>query len=117
MTSYGGIFEHGSREYTLDDFYALALDKMDRYVCLKKSDIIITEGDDESSSDEEDDDGGDSSDEDEDEDEGEGDEEMLLGNEEAPEIKDAGGETSEEPVGSTQESRFVLLSPLTDLSL
>jgi hypothetical protein len=45
MTSYGGIFERGSREYTLDDFYALALDKMDRYVCLKKSDIIIPEGD------------------------------------------------------------------------
>ncbi|KAI0294028.1 hypothetical protein B0F90DRAFT_1759450 [Multifurca ochricompacta] len=53
---YGGIFERGSREYTLDDFYALALDKMDRYVCLKKSDVIIPpEGDDESSSGEEDD--------------------------------------------------------------
>jgi hypothetical protein len=35
MTSYGGIFERGSREYTLDDFHSLALDKMDRYVCLK----------------------------------------------------------------------------------
>src|ERR1700761_5306349 len=69
LTSYGGIFERGSREYTLDDFYSLALDKMDRYVCLKKSDVIIPEGDDESSSSEEDDGGGDSSDDDEDEDE------------------------------------------------
>ena len=114
LTSYGGIFERGSREYTLDDFYALALDKMDRYVCLKKSDIIIPEGDDESSSSEEDDDGGDSSDDDEDEDEDEDDKEMLLGNEEAPEIKDAGGEIAEEPVGSMQEMRYVAFSPLTN---
>ncbi|CAE6457105.1 unnamed protein product [Rhizoctonia solani] len=28
---YGGIFERGSREYTLDDFYSLALDKLDRF--------------------------------------------------------------------------------------
>jgi hypothetical protein len=103
MTSYGGIFERGSREYTLDDFYALALDKMDRYVCMKKSDIVVPEGDDESSSSEEDDDGGDSSDEDEDEGEGEDDGETLLGDEEAPEIKGAGSEIAEEPVGSMQE--------------
>ncbi len=114
MTSYGGIFERGSREYTLDDFHALALDKMDRYVCLKKSDIIIPEGDDESSSSEEDDDGGDSSDEDEDEGEGEGDEETLLGDEEASEIKGAGGEIPEEPVGSVQEMRYASFSPLTN---
>ncbi|KJA23207.1 hypothetical protein HYPSUDRAFT_137935 [Hypholoma sublateritium FD-334 SS-4] len=49
---YGGIYERGSREYTLDDFYSLALDKMDRYVCLKKSDVVIPDGDIESSSDE-----------------------------------------------------------------
>lgn len=114
MTSYGGIFERGSREYTLDDFYALALDKMDRYVCLKKSDVIIPEGDDESSSSEEDDDGGDSSDDDEDEDEDEDDGEMLLGNEEAPEIKDAGSDIAEEPVGSLQEMLYSSFSPLTN---
>jgi hypothetical protein len=88
LTSYGGIFKRGSREYTLDDFDTLVLDKMDRYVCLKESDIIIPE----------DDDGGDSSDDDEGEDE---DEETLLGNEDAPEIKDTGGEIAEDPVGST----------------
>ena len=78
MTSYGGIFERGSREFTLDDFYSLALDKMDRYVCLKKSDVIIPpEGDDVSSSSDEDDDDGDDSDEDE-----ESDEETLSGEEE-----------------------------------
>ncbi|KAH9980749.1 hypothetical protein BJV74DRAFT_887573 [Russula compacta] len=66
MTSYGGIFERGSREFTLDDFHALALDKMDRYVCLKKSDVVIPpEGDDVSSSSAEDDEDGDDSDEDE----------------------------------------------------
>ena len=89
---------------------------MDRYVCLKKSDVIIPEGDDESSSSEEDDDGGDSSDDDEDEDEDEDDKEMfkLLGNQEAPEIKDAGDEMAEEPVGSMQEMRYVAFSPLTN---
>ncbi|KAF8587936.1 galactose oxidase [Ramaria rubella] len=50
---YGGIFESHSREYTLDDFHALPLDKMDRYVCLKKSEVIIG-NDDESSSEDED---------------------------------------------------------------
>ncbi|KAK0213856.1 hypothetical protein IW262DRAFT_1411933 [Armillaria fumosa] len=34
---YGGIFERGSRKYTLGDFYSLQLDKMDRYVFLKES--------------------------------------------------------------------------------
>ncbi|KZV71422.1 galactose oxidase [Peniophora sp. CONT] len=53
---YGGIFERGSREYTLDDFYALALDKMDRYVCLKQSDLLIPEGEESSSSGEDGDD-------------------------------------------------------------
>ncbi|KAJ3974343.1 galactose oxidase [Lentinula raphanica] len=45
---YGGIFERGSREYTLDDFYSIHLDKMERFVCLKPSGIVIEEGDDES---------------------------------------------------------------------
>jgi len=68
---YGGIFEQGSREYTLDDFYALQLDKMDKYICLKKSDVVIpTEGEEESSSDE--DDGDDDEGEEEDDDDGEG---------------------------------------------
>ncbi|KAI9062066.1 galactose oxidase [Trametes sanguinea] len=53
---YGGIFEKGSREYTLDDFYSLQLDKLDRYVCLKASEIDISQGGEESSSDEDDDD-------------------------------------------------------------
>ncbi|KAF9530875.1 hypothetical protein CPB83DRAFT_787413 [Crepidotus variabilis] len=67
---YGGIFERGSREYTLDDFYSIQLDKLDRFVCLKKSDVVIPEGEVESSSsssdDEEDeDDDSEGSDEDE----------------------------------------------------
>ncbi|KAK0449028.1 galactose oxidase [Desarmillaria tabescens] len=73
---YGGIFEKGSREYTLDDFYSLQLDKMDRYVCLKESGVVIVEGDDESSSDSEDDDGDDDDDED-------GHDETMIGDDEA----------------------------------
>ena len=66
MDRYGGIFERGSKEYTLDDFYALQLDKMEKYVCLKKSDVVIpTEGEEESSSDE--DDGDDDEDEEDEE--------------------------------------------------
>ncbi len=60
--SYGGIFEKGSREYTLDDFYTLPLDKLDRYVCLKQSEIVIDDKDEESSDDDEDDDGEDEDD-------------------------------------------------------
>ncbi|KIK70141.1 hypothetical protein GYMLUDRAFT_34611 [Collybiopsis luxurians FD-317 M1] len=63
---YGGIFERGAREYTLDDFHSIPLDKMDRFVCLKESDVVIEEGDDESDEDESDDeeDDGDEGDED-----------------------------------------------------
>ncbi|GJE85417.1 galactose oxidase [Phanerochaete sordida] len=49
---YGGIFEQGSREYTLDDFHSIALDKLDRYVCLKPTDVVIPKDAPESSSDE-----------------------------------------------------------------
>ena len=77
---YGGIYERGSREYTLDDFHALQLDKLEKYLCLKESDVIIPDGDVESSSDDDDeddddgnedgdDDDNDDNDEDEDEDE------------------------------------------------
>ncbi|KAI0257724.1 hypothetical protein BC834DRAFT_920813, partial [Gloeopeniophorella convolvens] len=66
---YGGIFERGSREYTLDDFHFIALDKMDRYVCLKKSEVDIPlEEDDESSGSEGEDDSDDSDDSDDDDD-------------------------------------------------
>ncbi|MBW0486180.1 hypothetical protein O181_025895 [Austropuccinia psidii MF-1] len=36
---YGGIYESGDKEYTLQSFYSLALDKMDRYICLRDDDI------------------------------------------------------------------------------
>ena len=66
---YGGIYERGSREYTLDDFYALQLDKLDRYQCLKKSDVVIPEGEVESSSSEDESDEDDEATEDEADDE------------------------------------------------
>jgi hypothetical protein len=113
MTSYGGIFERGSREFTLDDFYSLALDKMDRYVCLKKSDAIIPlEGDDVSSSSDEDDDDGDDSDEDE-----ESDEETLSGEEEVSEIQGVEEEVVAEPVGAMHGKRRTPCSPLTTSKL
>ncbi|CAE6472959.1 unnamed protein product [Rhizoctonia solani] len=57
---YGGIFERGSREYTLDDFYSLALDKLDRFTCLKPCDVVFAENDDSSEEEEDsDDDSGD----------------------------------------------------------
>ncbi|KAJ6502564.1 galactose oxidase [Mycena sanguinolenta] len=70
---YGGIYEKGKREYTLDDFYSIQLDKLERYTCLKESGIVIAEEDDDSSSDDDDgssdDDDGDDDDEDDEEDE------------------------------------------------
>lgn len=59
--SYGGILEKGSREYTLDDFHSLALDKLDRYVCLRPVQIEIPETDKESSSEGDDSDSNDNS--------------------------------------------------------
>ncbi|KAF8817002.1 hypothetical protein BYT27DRAFT_6955219 [Phlegmacium glaucopus] len=64
---YGGIYERGPREYTLHDFYALQLDKMDKYICLKLSQI----GDVENSSDEDEDDDSDDDDDDGDDEEDE----------------------------------------------
>jgi hypothetical protein len=66
MSRYGGIYERGKREYTLDDFYTLNLDKLDRFVCLKPAEITIPEGDpgSSSSSSEDDDEGSGSSDSD-----------------------------------------------------
>lgn len=58
LCRYGGILEMGPREYTLDDFYALSLDRLDRFTCLKPCGIALPQDGDilESSSDEDDDD-------------------------------------------------------------
>ncbi len=76
--SYGGIFERGSREYTLDDFHSLQLDKLDKYICLKDSGVVIPTGDDESSSGEDDDDEQEEEEEDEGEDEDTEDDATLV---------------------------------------
>ncbi|KAK4056837.1 Kelch repeat-containing protein 3 [Microbotryomycetes sp. JL221] len=77
---YGGILESGDREWTLDDFHTIALDKLDRFNCLREC-VIDTawlgsdsEDDDDDSSDDENDsdddksesEGGDQGDEDDD---------------------------------------------------
>ncbi len=74
---YGGILENGPKEFTLDDFYTLQLDKLDRFNCLKVCPITSnewngsdSEGDDDSDDEDDDDDdkksGSGSDDEDED---------------------------------------------------
>jgi len=75
--SYGGSWESSRREYTLDDFYSLNLDKRDGYVTLRATNI---EGEDWQGSDDEDDmdvegDGDDDEDDDDSEDSDEDDEE------------------------------------------
>jgi hypothetical protein len=64
--SYGGIYERGAREYTLDDFYSVQLDKLDKVICLKESGIMPEEGVNDESDDDEDDE-----DDDDNEDDGE----------------------------------------------
>ena len=51
---YGGIFEAGNREYTLDDFYTLDLSKLDRFTCLKDCPIDALEWDESDSEDDSD---------------------------------------------------------------
>ncbi|KAF5328928.1 hypothetical protein D9758_016821 [Tetrapyrgos nigripes] len=94
---YGGIYEKGSREYTLDDFYSIQLDKMDRFVCLKESGIVIPDGDVESSSDEDDDDDDDEEDDDEDDGStmGDEDEEERVAKKEPISEEDDGDEDTE----------------------
>ncbi|KAJ7063245.1 galactose oxidase [Mycena amicta] len=61
---YGGIYERGKREYTMDDFYSIQLDKLERYSCLKKNEIVIAEDDEESSDDDDSEDDGEDDDDD-----------------------------------------------------
>lgn len=74
---FGGILEVRDREYTLDDFFSLNLDKMTEYICLRQSEFesqlwLGEESDDEEEGDEDDDD--DDEDEEEDEDDEDDDE-------------------------------------------
>ncbi|KAF9272304.1 hypothetical protein BGZ68_002534, partial [Mortierella alpina] len=74
---FGGILEVRDREYTLDDFFSLNLDKMTEYICLRQSEFesqlwLGEESDDEEEGDEDEDD--DDEDEEEDEDDEDDDE-------------------------------------------
>ncbi|KAG8851378.1 hypothetical protein FRB96_009213 [Tulasnella sp. 330] len=75
---YGGIYENGSKEYTLDDFWALQLDKMDAFTCLRPLDTAVQTGEGAESSDDDDDE--DDEDDGEDEDGQEEEEEDNEGN-------------------------------------
>lgn len=73
---YGGIVESQEREYTLDDFYTLQLDKLDRFTCLKECNIAELEW---KESDDEDDEDSDSGSDDSSSDEEEEGEEQVEG--------------------------------------
>ncbi|KAG0054590.1 hypothetical protein BGZ83_010887 [Gryganskiella cystojenkinii] len=86
---FGGILEVKDREYTLDDFFSLNLDKMTEYICLRESEFESQlwlgedsddeeEGDDDGEDDEEDEDDDDEEDEEEDGEDGEDDEEEVV---------------------------------------
>ena len=60
---YGGIFESGDREYTLDDFYTIDLSKMNQVVCLKDCPIDKLEWHESDDDDDDDDDDDESDDE------------------------------------------------------
>ncbi|KAG0372311.1 hypothetical protein BGX24_000425 [Mortierella sp. AD032] len=74
---FGGILEVKDREYTLDDFFSLNLDKMNEYICLRASEFESQlwlgeeSDDDEEGDDDEDDDEDEDEDDDEDEEDGE----------------------------------------------
>jgi len=107
---YGGIFEKGSKEYTLDDFYSLQLDKLDRFTCLKESDISIVVGEVESSSDEEDGDGdedgnddGDDGDGDDDDDGDDDKKKVNVGDDEETQVNQRNPSRRMIPVERTEE--------------
>ncbi|SCV74046.1 BQ2448_6478 [Microbotryum intermedium] len=71
---YGGILEAGDKEYTLDDFFTLQLDKLDRFNCLRECileglDWKGSDSENDSSDDDDDDSGTDKNDDDEGQDE------------------------------------------------
>jgi len=104
---YGGIFEKGPKEYTLDDFYSLQLDKLDRFTCLKESDISIPVGEEESSSDEEDDDGdndGDNDGDDDDDDDDMLEEKVDTGDDEENQVNQRNLSRRMIPVEKTEEA-------------
>ncbi|KAH8548731.1 galactose oxidase [Umbelopsis sp. PMI_123] len=81
---YGGILEIEDKEYTLDDFWSINVDKMTEYTCMKSSELDEQVWLGEQSDDDDDEDDEDDEDEDEeDEDEDEENDEVASDNEEA----------------------------------
>ncbi|KIJ63011.1 hypothetical protein HYDPIDRAFT_113512 [Hydnomerulius pinastri MD-312] len=96
---YGGIFELGSREYTLDDFHSIQLDKLERFVCLKASGVVIPTEAEESSEDE------DGSDESGDDDDDEGEDEMDEEDEREKKQKGKGKKGKRRDVNEEEEEQ------------
>ncbi|KAI6001525.1 hypothetical protein F5J12DRAFT_842718 [Pisolithus orientalis] len=112
---YGGILEHGSREYTLDDFYTIQLDKLDKYSCLRSMSTVIPENVESSSEDESGSDtdshNEDGSDTDEDDDETEPDIKNRKGK--AKKSQNQGVDVEEDPAQSGEDEPVV--AAVTDL--
>lgn len=104
---YGGIYERGAREYTLDDFYSLQLDKLDKFVCLKESKVVPDLANpDADESDEEDDDEEDGDDDDDDDDDSEvEDDDYGFGVEGEEEVEDEDGAELEPSVFSSGKGK------------
>ncbi|KAF5335725.1 hypothetical protein D9611_009622 [Ephemerocybe angulata] len=94
---YGGIFERGSKEYTLDDFYSVQLDKMERFICLKKASVVVPEGEGESSSE-------DDSEEGDDDEGGESDDDLDIGGSDCEDGNEARRREREVDVGGEDQS-------------
>lgn len=84
---FGGILEVRDREYTLDDFFSLNLDKMTEYICLRESEFESQLWLGESTDDEDEDEDGDDDEDDEDEEDEEGEDDEEGEGEEDDEVE------------------------------
>ncbi|KAK3809541.1 MAG: galactose oxidase, partial [Benniella sp.] len=115
---YGGILEVRDREYTLDDFFSINLDKMNEYICLRQSEFesqlwLGEESDDDDDEEGEDSEDDDDEDEDEENDEDDEDEEAEDKEEEVEVV----GATTEGEAKEEESAPEVVPSQLSGVDL
>ncbi|TIB85921.1 galactose oxidase [Wallemia mellicola] len=93
---FGGIFEQGTQEFTLDDMHSLALDKLERFKCIQECNVVGIE-DEQDDDDEDDDDDGEEDYEDE---EGT----LEKGTDKQENLAETQVEPNEQPEEATQEN-------------
>ena len=111
---YGGILEANAKEFCLDDFFSLQLDKLDKFTCHQKCDIAELEwkesdSEDDDDDDDDDDDSGSDSDSEEsgdnDDESGSGSESEDDGDEKGTEVETNGNkDAANEADGSTEHA-------------